>query len=247
MSTLTAELTPEYRFSPHNGIPRYCTSLLNRVCDRFWEARLGIRTAKGALSLHHDARHYGALAYDTYFRIFDRLALKSGDVVVDIGCGKGRVVCLAATYPIKESIGVEIDPELCAAGEENGRRMRGARAPMRFVCQSATEFDFTPVNTVVLVSPFGEETMEKMLDRVEQSLEERPRSLQIAYANPVLSPMLATKPWLKLFECWTPQKWSRVKFPIHFYRNVIAIIAALFKRTTEFMTELTEVVLHCPV
>jgi len=103
MSTLTAELTPEYRFSPAPKFPRYCTSLLNRTCDLVWEARLGIHTTGGALV----ARDYGCLAYDTYFKIFDHLELKPDDVVVDIGCGKGRVVCVAATYCVKEVIGVD--------------------------------------------------------------------------------------------------------------------------------------------
>jgi SAM-dependent methyltransferase len=220
MATLAAELTPEYRFSPAPTFPRYCTSLLNRACDLLWEARLGIQTTGGALSLHPDARDYGCLAYDTYFKILDRLELQPEDVVVDIGCGKGRVVCVAATYRVKEVIGVDIDPRLLALGQANGRRMRNRRAPVRFACQSAADFDFDPVSVVVLISPFGEATMEKTLARIERSLEARPRSLRIAYGNPVLSPMLAAKRWLKLFECWRPGVWSRVKFPVHFYQTV---------------------------
>ena len=220
MSTIAAELTPEYRFSPAPKFPRYCTSLLNRACDLFWEAKLDIHTTGGVFVQHHDARDYGCLAYDTYFKIFDRLELKPDDVVVDIGCGKGRVVCVAATYPVKEVIGVDIDAHLVALGQANGKRMRGRRAPVRFACQSAADFNFDPVTTVVLISPFGEKTMEKTLTRIEQSLETRPRSLRIAYGNPVLSPMLAAKPWLRLSECWRPGTWSRVKFPVHFYQSV---------------------------
>ncbi|MCL4176652.1 MAG: methyltransferase domain-containing protein [Verrucomicrobia bacterium] len=194
--------------------------MLNRACDLVWEARLGIHTRGGALVLHPDARDYGCLAYDTYFRILARLELKPEDVVVDIGCGKGRVVCVAATYRVKEVIGVDIDADLLALGQANGRKMRGRRAPVRFACQSAADFDFDPVSAVVLISPFGEATMDKMLGRIEQSLEARPRSLRIAYGNPVLSPMLAAKPWLHLYECWRPGTWSRVKFPVHFYQSV---------------------------
>jgi SAM-dependent methyltransferase len=247
MPTLVAELNPEYRFGPAPVIPRYCTSLLNRACDHFWERKLGIRTTGGAPSPHPDARHYGSLAYDTYFKIFNRLSLKRGDVVADIGCGKGRVVCVAATYPIDEAIGVEIDPTLCALGEKNGRALREPHAPVRFVCQSASDFDFTPVNTIVMISPFGEKTMDQMLARVEESLESRPRALQIAYGNPVLSPLLATKRWLKLFECWRPSKWSRVKFPVHFYRNVSAMIAAFLKRINESMETVQETLQYCPI
>lgn len=217
---LTAELSPEYRFSPAPTFPRICTSLLNRFCDFFWEARLGIKTTGGAPSPHADAHHYGYLAYYTYFSIFDRLELKPDDVVVDLGCGKGRPVCVAATYPVKEVIGVEIDPPLCADGAANGRRMRGRKAPVKFACQSAADFNYDDVTVIVMFHPFGADTMREVIARWEKSLEARPRALKIVYGNPLLSPMLAARPWLRLYECWTPGTWSRVKFPVHFYRSV---------------------------
>jgi predicted RNA methylase len=247
MSTLVTELTPEYNFSAAPAIPRYCTSLLNRACDFLWERKLNIRTTGGAPSPHPDARHYGCLAYDTYFRIFDRLQLNANDVVVDLGCGKGRVVCVAATYPVKEVVGVEIDPDLHKLGEVNGSIMRGRRAPLRFVCQSATEFNYDSATTVVLISPFGEQTMDKTLDRIEQSLEANPREFKIAYGNPVLSPMLASRKLLKLYECWKPGKWSRIKFPVHFYRSVYAFFVSLVKKCQEMIEVAAETMHYCPI
>lgn len=219
MPPLTAELSPEYRFTPAPSLPRNCTSALNRICDRYWEMRLNINTLGGAPSPHSDANHYGYLAYHTYFSIFDRLDLKPTDVVVDLGCGKGRVSCVAATYPIKQSIGVEIDPPLARLAEVNAGRMRLRRAPLRIVCQSATEFDYDQVNIVVMFHPFGAETMRTVLGKWEESLARHPRPFRVVYGNPILSPMLAAKPWLKLTECWNPGTWSRVKFPVHFYQN----------------------------
>jgi predicted RNA methylase len=145
--------------------------------------------------------------------------LKPTDVVVDLGCGKGRVVCVAATYPVKSVVGVEIDPPLCELAEKNGARMRGRRAPVSFACVSATDFDYDDVNIVVMFHPFGADTMRVVLSRWEESLERKPRSFRIVYGNPILSPMLAAKPWLRLYECWNPSTWSRVKFPVHFYQN----------------------------
>lgn len=220
MPLVATQLSPEYRFTPAPTFPRYCTSALNRICDRFWEARFNINTRGGAPSPHADANHYGYLAYHTYFSIFDRLGLKPTDVVVDLGCGKGRVSCIAATYPIKASIGVEIDPPLTELARANGARMRGRRAPLSFVCASATDFDYDPVNIVVMFHPFGAETMHTVLGKWQESLARRPREFRVVYGNPILSPMLAAKPWLKLHECWNPGTWSRVKFPVHFYRSV---------------------------
>src|ERR1041385_9293651 len=110
-----AQLSPEYRFTPAPAFPRLCTSALNRCSDRFWEKRLGVVPTGGAPSPHPDAHRYGSLAYHTYFSICDALRLQSYDVVADLGCGKGRVIFTAAQYPIKEAVGVEIDPELACA------------------------------------------------------------------------------------------------------------------------------------
>ena len=195
---VTAQVSPEYRFVPASGVPRYFTSALNRACDRWWEMRYNIETAGDAPSPHADANHYGCLAYHTYFSIFDRLELKPTDVVMDLGCGKGRVSCIAATYPIKESVGVEIDPPLTEQASVNAARMRGRRAPMSAICRSATEVDYDSVDIVVMFSPFGTETMHIVLGKWQESLARRPREFRVVYGNPVPSPMLAAKPWLKL-------------------------------------------------
>ena len=222
MTAYTAQLSPEYRFVYRPGFPHYCTSVLNRAADRFWESRYNIMTRGAAPSPHSDANHYGYLAYYTYFSIFDWLKLKSTDVVVDLGCGKGRVSCIAARYPIEASIGVDIDPPLAEIARANAARMKSRRADLKIVCQSATEFDCDDVNVVVMFHPFGSETMRTVLACWEQSLARRPREFRIVYGNPLLSPMLAAKPWLSLFECWLPRTWSRLKFPVHFYRAVPA-------------------------
>lgn len=218
MIPLSATLSPQYNFTPAPLVPRYITSALNRACDAIWERRLDIVTTGGAPSKFPDAYHYGCLAYRTYFSICDRLSLGSKDVVVDLGAGKGRVVCVAGTYPIKRSIGIEIDADLCRLGEVNGRRMRSRRAPVEFICRSAADYDFAEASVVMLFNPFGADTMREVLDQLHQSLVKNPRPLRIVYGNPILSSMLAAKPWLELYECWQPGMWSRHKFPVHFFR-----------------------------
>jgi SAM-dependent methyltransferase len=222
MSLIAAELSPEYRYTPAPTIPRYCTSALNRVCDRYWEWYFNIKTLGGAPSPHADANHYGYLAYHTYFAIFDRLKLKPTDVVADLGCGKGRVSCLAASYQIAASIGVEIDPPLCDIARANGARMKHRASPVSFVCKSATDFDYDAVSVIVMFHPFGPDTMRTVLDRWEESLARRPRPFRVVYGNPWLSSIIANRRFLKLYEVWQPSTWSRVKFPVHFYTNGVA-------------------------
>lgn len=207
------------RFLPAPPVPRYCTSLVNRISDLWWERRLGIATQGSADGAHPDGHRYGYLAYHTYFAILDHWRPSTADVVVDLGCGKGRVVCAAAQYAVRQVVGVEIDPQLCAVAEANVARLRRRRAPVRIVRQSAVDFDYSSTTAVVMFNPFGADTLRRVLDRLEQSLVEHPRTLRIAYANPVLTSLLAERPGLMLEERLTPTRWSRIKFPIDFYRS----------------------------
>ncbi|MCE9606310.1 MAG: class I SAM-dependent methyltransferase [Planctomycetia bacterium] len=202
-------------------LPAYCTSLLNRCSDFGWESWLRVQTTRSAPSPHRDAHRYGYLAFHTYFSIFDHLALTANDTVVDLGCGKGRVVCVAAQYRIREAIGVEIDSMLAAQAVSNAERMRRRRSPLRIVCESATAFDYSTTTVIVMFHPFGSDTMNEVLDRLHDSLARNPRVVRIVYANPEYCSVLTARSWLKLEAGWSPTAWGRVKFPIHFYRTIV--------------------------
>ena len=88
---------------------------------------------------------------------------------------------------------------------------------MRVVNQSAVDFNYDRTTAIVMFHPFGAATMDQVLDRLEKSLTERPRRLQIAYANPVFDDLLKSRTWLEPTELWTPGRWSRLKFPVQFY------------------------------
>jgi hypothetical protein len=222
---VSCELSPIYSFRKTHGVAHYCTSLVNRTADWFWENRFMITTTGGAgPSPSPEINCYGYVAYHSSFKMFNRVGLEPEDVVVDLGAGKGRVVCIAATYRVKRVVGVEIEPPLAAAGKRNAATMRGRRAPIEFRCMSATDYRFDDATVITLFNPFGSETMHAVLKSLEASLARRPRSLRIIYCNPILSPQLAAKPWLELYECWTPRTWSRLKFPVHFYRTVTPVV-----------------------
>ncbi len=196
-----------------------CTGLLNRVSDAWWERRLGIQTSGRKQIAHADAERFEPVPYAVLERILARLAPTPDAVVVDLGSGKGRLVCGAALRPLRQVIGVEIDPALHADAERNAARLRGRRAPIRLFCQSATEFDCQDVDTVLLFNPFGEATMRVVLAQLRRSWEQRPRPLQIAYVNAVCGHLFAAEPWLELYDCWRMKAWSRLRSPVQFYRS----------------------------
>jgi precorrin-6B methylase 2 len=80
------------------------------------------------------------------------------DVVMDIGCGMGRVLCVFARRRLKKCIGIEFSGELAGIAERNARALRGRRAPIEIRIGDAAEADYTEGTIFWIYNPFGERT-----------------------------------------------------------------------------------------
>ena len=89
-------------------------------------------------SVHGDIVYYEPLIYFNVRRMLRLLDLQTDDVRYDIGCGKGRILCVAARRRLKKVVGVELFEELCAAARANAARLRGRKTPIDVVCGDAT-------------------------------------------------------------------------------------------------------------
>lgn len=174
--------------------------LSDRMGNLWWETRLGISTRGVADIDYPDACHYASMPYSTVYPILRHLALGPSDVFVDIGCGKGRVLCAAARQPVGKVIGIDLSAELCQEATENARRMRGRRAPIEVVNALAQEFDYSTVTAVFLFNPFGPDTMEAVLNRIAKDRSGAP--VRFAYAFPLEDAVFQAQPWLERGEYW---------------------------------------------
>ena len=126
-----------------------------------------------------DFNSYLPVEYYYAYAVLRRLQPAATDVICDVGCGKGRFLCIAARYPVRRVLGIELQRELCAAARENLVRLRGRRAPAEVICANCTELDFPDDVTIVFMfNPFGTETMISFLGRIGTSLRRKPRCFQ---------------------------------------------------------------------
>jgi predicted RNA methylase len=108
---------------------------------------------------------------------------------IDYGCGKGRVLFLAAQHPFREIIGVEFSPELhkiALANLEAARPKIDPHGRLRVVLCDAANFQ-PPASPLVcyLYNPFGEPVVKAVVQNLEHSLEQTPRPVSIIYVDPV--------------------------------------------------------------
>ena len=106
---------------------------------------------------------------------------------VDLGAGMGRAMLLAAEYPFRAVIGVELHPTLARIARRNMAVWRAsgrARTPMRLVCGDAAAFDPPPGPCVAfLFNPFGGPVLRRVLVRWAQAFAGRKGQLDLLYVN----------------------------------------------------------------
>jgi len=125
---------------------------------------------------HLGAFHATNSPYEDLDRVFRGVSVGPADVIVDVGCGKGRSLnWLIDRFPANALYGIELDPELCAATAKRLRRRRNVTV----VCGDATRL-IPPEGTVFyLFNPFDSTVMSRFAD----ALLERGRPATIVYYN----------------------------------------------------------------
>ena len=114
---------------------------------------------------------------------------------LDIGSGKGRALLLAAGYPFRRVIGIELLPELNAVAEDNVRKVpedKRTCGEVRALCGDATQFVFPAEALVIfLFNPLPEAGLQKVIENLTASLRENPRPGYVIYASPVFEAIVA--------------------------------------------------------
>lgn len=177
--------------------------------DAVWDWRLGINTfgwapEKGDRGSPYFQVHYSPTPYLRAKNAFTKAGLGADDVVLDLGCGLGRIVFLAAHMGARRARGVDLNADLVGRAGEMAARARIDGDRVSFETTPAEEAEVDDVTLVYMFHPFGAGTLQKVVTRLEQSLSRSPRSLRIIYENPVYDEVLETSASFERFAYWAP-------------------------------------------
>jgi hypothetical protein len=200
--------------NPATGLTRFWQRAESFLAERY----LGIQTRGNAAPPNADGVHYTPLPYSVIRRMLQRLQLRSQDVFVDVGCGKGRVVCCACRTPVGKVVALELNPTLLDEAMTNVGRVRGKRAPVERVLCSAEKYDYKDATVVYLYNPFHARLTELVLGRIHQSFLQGFRQLQIVYANPLYPKALMRHNWLEQYEEWPAEEFPSFGCRVSFWR-----------------------------
>ena len=156
-------------------IRRLPTIVRQAVRDLRYGGLLGgtIKTKQAHLGAHD----VGNAEYDELTRLFAGVEVTPDDVIVDVGCGKGRAVnWFLSQYPRNTIFGIELDPDVCAKTAKRLRR----HTNVKIVCGDATELLPEDGTLFYLFNPFDEPVLAKFAEALLRTSSEGRR---VVYYN----------------------------------------------------------------
>lgn len=122
--------------------------------------------------------------------------------LIDIGCGKGRVLMLASEFPFRRIVGLELNPDLARIAQANLALWTTApHACNDIEALQLDALDFTLPDRPVLLylfHPFEVRVLRPFLERLQTSAAGRAYPIDIAYAHLRAPELLDRMPGCKL-------------------------------------------------
>ncbi len=145
---------------------------------------------------------YMPVSYDLLESTFKHLPKIKRTHFLDIGCGKGRALCVAAHNGFTKVTGIDFSKELCADAEENLVKTKQQLPALQYKIYNNDAFYFdipTDVDCIFLFNPFDEIIMSGVVENIINSLKENFRELSIVYVNPLHKELFLEQGFVEIY------------------------------------------------
>ena len=154
------------------------------MTEELWDKKLKIHTT-GRLDGHADQYRY---PYEpTPYVVLERLAesgyLKKENILIDYGCGKGRVGFFLHHVVGCSSVGLEYDEAIFAQAEENRKNAAKGQGTV-FYHADAADFPVTKADSFYFFNPFSVEILKSVMGRILESYYDAPRRMRLFFYYP---------------------------------------------------------------
>ncbi|MBL0357060.1 MAG: class I SAM-dependent methyltransferase [Chitinophagaceae bacterium] len=169
-----------------------------------------VKLKKTGIDVSH-ATMYMPVSYTLLEKTLGEIRPDSKNHFLDIGCGKGRAMCLAAHCHFNKISGVDFSAVFCIKAIRNLSLTKQQFPDINF---SVTEQDAATycipedVDCIFMFNPFDEIIMKKVVDNIMRSLKANPRTLNIIYANPLYKNLFINNNFKEVYYSKTLQQFE---------------------------------------
>lgn len=152
---------------------------MKKTWDKLLQIQTCGRDALGADEYHHP---YEPTPYSVLERLANSGLIGKDDVVLDYGCGKGRVGFFLSYRTKARTIGIEYDGRIYEGALGN---QKTAKTKANFILTRAEEYEVpSEVNRCYFFNPFSAEILHKVMARIMESWYEAPREAFLFFYYP---------------------------------------------------------------
>ncbi|WP_462254805.1 class I SAM-dependent methyltransferase [Ferruginibacter sp.] len=134
---------------------------------------------------------YMPVSYSVLEEMFEQLNFltnTSFNHFLDIGCGKGRALCVAAHNEFRKVTGIDFSKEFCKAAEENLSITQQQFPNLQYKVINNDAFYFeipNDVDCIFMFNPFDDVIMSGVAENILESFEISQRPITLIYVNPL--------------------------------------------------------------
>ncbi|MGH9451601.1 MAG: class I SAM-dependent methyltransferase [Terriglobia bacterium] len=178
---------------------------LIKMTDRWYDWRTGLDTGGAASHAEIEidpqtGRDYLATTPRAWSGLMRHLPIEPQKFTyIDLGCGKGRTLVLAANWGFRRVIGVDLSEPMAAAAESNVAK--SGAAGVEIVRGNAGEYQFPDGPLVLfLYNPFWSKVNECVAGNLHVSVTRKPREVYVVYWRPLLKEIWDKTASLELYK-----------------------------------------------
>ncbi len=153
--------------------------------ESMWDKLLQIKTVGCDDKSSDEYRYpYEPTPYSVLERLSESGLFSKGDMVLDYGCGKGRVGFFLNYRTKADTVGIEYDKRIYRSAIENQETFV-LKNGTEFVLSCAEEYKVpTKVNRCYFFNPFSLEILRKVMSRIMDSYYSAPREMLLFFYYP---------------------------------------------------------------
>lgn len=157
------------------------------MIEREWDQKLNIDTIGRDASVEDAYHHpYEPTPYSVLERLAESEYLCDDNIVVDYGCGKGRVGFFLSSQIGCKTIGIEFDERICGHAIENLVRFQASvlDEQIEFQCIGAENYEIVDADCFYFFNPFSVEILRSVIGKIKNSYYNKPRDMKLFFYYP---------------------------------------------------------------
>ncbi|MBQ6786381.1 MAG: class I SAM-dependent methyltransferase [Lachnospiraceae bacterium] len=149
-----------------------------------WDKKLKIQTT-GHDDYRADQYHfpYEPTPYSVLERLVESGYINAKNILVDYGCGKGRVGFYLNYIIGCNTIGIECDKRICDVAWQNQKTYAGKKN-VEILCMNAEAYEIENADCFYFFNPFSIEILRSVIGQIMTSYYEKPRQIRLFFYYP---------------------------------------------------------------